>query len=67
MSKYPFKLRMRRVGDKIVLEELAPSRSGSYFLRKSVNLEEKTLVEAALGIENVADLGLGSFEEIPLE
>lgn len=46
MSNYPFKLRLRKLGGHVVLEELAPSRSGAYFLKEQIVLPGTTMLEA---------------------
>lgn len=60
MSTYPFKLRLVRRGDVTWLEELAPSRGGSYFVKTRKVLPDGSLVEAAKATASLTIMGLGS-------
>lgn len=58
MPDYPFKLRLRRQGADIWLEELAPGRSGTYFLKSRLKIVAANLVEAAYATSKIEGFGL---------
>lgn len=67
MSTYPFKLRLVRRGEQVFLEELAPSRGGSYFVKERLALPQKDLISAAKATSALKVMGLGAGPELPIE